>query len=84
MNQGPTRVKTRGTLVVKDGQTVEKTHCKLGESPPPSVLAGLAGTELRISPAPVSATEYPILKKEGRQNVTLFQWSNLKVEITRQ
>ena len=76
-------VKTRGTLVVKDGQTVEKTHCKLGESPPPAVLAGLAGTEMRISPAPVSATEYTILKKRRAPKCHPLSTKQFKVEVTR-
>ena len=48
-----------------------KNPLYLGEPPPPAVLAGLAGTGLKISPAPDGASKYLLLKNERRQNVTL-------------
>ena len=48
-----------------------KNPLLLGESLPPAVLAGLAGTGIKISPTPDGANKYLTLKKERRQNVTL-------------
>ena len=55
-----------------------KNPLKLGESPPPAVLAGLAGTGVRISPTPDGAGKYLPEGKEGRQNVASKPQSNYK------